>query len=186
MENATKGRTIAFIDNSYVFSGMLAAGWRISWERLHKRLGRDGDVWQTHFFATEHIPPKDNQRNFFNILSYNLGYEIHLTSTRQRFVKCDECGASKVIYVDKGADVALVTSLLILLKNNSYDTALILSGDGDYVDALREVKRCGKRIEIVGWRNSVSRELDEIASKRPILFLDDIRDDIEKNDDYML
>ena len=63
---------------------------------------------------------------------------------------------------------------------------MILSGDGDYVDALKEIKRCGKRIEIVGWRNSVSRELDEIASKRPILFLDDIRDDIEKNDDFML
>jgi len=52
-----RGRTVMFIDNSYVFSGMRSAGWRISWEKLLNRIEEDGEIWQTHFFASEHVPP---------------------------------------------------------------------------------------------------------------------------------
>ena len=101
-----------FIDNSYIFSGMLAAGWRLSWEKLQAFLERPGEIWQTHFFATEHVPPKDNQRNFFNMLSYNLGYELHLSTTRQRHVKFETTDEVRTIFIDKGLDVQLVTLLL--------------------------------------------------------------------------
>jgi len=93
---------------------------------------------------------------------------------------------TRTIFIDKGLDVLLVTWMMILLRNQAFDTAILLSGDGDFAEAVREVKRTGCRVEIVGWRNSVSRELDDLSSRRPVLFLDDIRDEIEKDEEHQL
>jgi len=181
-----RGRTVMFIDNSYVFSGMRSAGWRISWEKLLNRIEEDGEIWQTHFFASEHVPPKENQRNFFNMLSYNLDFELHLTSTRSREVRFESTNETRTIFFDKGLDVQLVTWLMILLRNQAFDTLVLLSGDGDLCEAVREVKRTGCKVEVVGWRNSVARELNDLSSRRPVLFLDDIREEIEKDEDHQL
>jgi len=178
------GRTMMFIDNSYVFSGMLSAGWRLSWEKLLNHIEKEGEIWQTHFFASEHVPPKENQRNFFNMLSYNLDFELHLTSTRRRDVKFED--ETKTIFLDKGLDVQLVTWMMILLRNQACDTMILLSGDGDLCEAVREVKRTGCKVEVMGWRNSVARELNDLSSRRPIVFLDDIREQIEKDEEHQL
>ena len=60
-----RGRTIVFVDNSNVFHGQLSAGWRIDAKKLHSYLEREGDVWQTFFFASVTDPPRYKQTNFY-------------------------------------------------------------------------------------------------------------------------
>ena len=52
-----RGKTIVYLDYSNIFRGQLDAKWRIDPEKLILRLGRDGDIWQTHFFAAVTNPP---------------------------------------------------------------------------------------------------------------------------------
>ncbi len=183
-----RGRVSFYVDNSYAFSGMRAAGWRFSWNRLMDWL--DTNVGPTNaikFFASEHNPPKENQRNFYNMLKHNLGFELSLGETRSRTVYFEEGSTrSRTIYLDKGLDVRLVTSLMAGALNDEYDTVLLLSGDGDYVNAAKAIKAKGARLELLGWKNSVSRSLDELADVHPVLYLDDLRTHIERDDQHPL
>jgi uncharacterized LabA/DUF88 family protein len=169
---------------------MRAAGWRLSWAKFQKYLEEVvGEIWQTHFFASEHRPPKENQRNFYNMLKYQLGFELHLGETKQKTIYVDLNNGSQkehTIYLDKGLDVRLVTWMLKLLLNEAYDTAILLSGYGDYVDAVQTIRDAGCRVELIGWKNSVSKDLEELASNQPILYLDDLRSEIERDEEHLL
>jgi len=184
-----KGRTILFIDNSYAFSGMTAAGWRFSWAKLQDVIEEEGELAEVHFFASEHRPPKENQRNFYSMLNHHLGFTLHLGETKQKTVyvpsNTDGKDIPRTIYLDQGLDVALVTWLLKLVINEAFDTAIILSGHGDYCEAVQTVKDQGCSIELIGWRNSVSKALAELADA-PILYLDDIQDKIIRDEDNFL
>lgn len=188
MTDNNSEKTILFIDNSYAFSGMRGVGWRFSWEKVLNFLEKDGSIRQVYFFASEHRPPKDNQRNFYKMLSSQLSFEMHLGETKQKTITVQDDDGNDIqrtVYLDKGLDVRLVTWLLKLLINNAFDNLIIISGDGDYADALRTVKERGCTVEVVGWKNSVAKSLEEISST-PVLYLDDIRTEIERDEDHLL
>lgn len=52
------------------------------------------------------------------------------------------------------------------MKNfvNSYDTAILVSGDGDLEWAVEEVRDSGKTVEVVGLRSMTSYDLRDVAS----------------------
>jgi uncharacterized LabA/DUF88 family protein len=50
-------------------------------------------------------------------------------------------------YVEKGVDIALAIDMLDLAYHNTYDTAIIISGDGDFSRAVEIVQRMGKHVE---------------------------------------
>jgi uncharacterized LabA/DUF88 family protein len=79
-------------------------------------------------------------------------------------------------------DVGLVTQLLKDLRNNVFETAIIMSGDRDYMDAILEVRNAGRKVELISWRWSLSKEILEMCQERniPILFLEDFREKFEK------
>lgn len=65
---------------------------------------------------------------------------------------------------EKGTDVNLVTDLLIGAYMNSYDTAIIVSADGDFIGPISEIKKIGKIVEIVITENQpISNELRQVA-----------------------
>ena len=51
--------------------------------------------------------------------------------------------------VEKGVDVKLAVDMLHGAFRNTYDTAVLISGDADYVDAVEVVKQQGKHVELV-------------------------------------
>jgi uncharacterized LabA/DUF88 family protein len=175
---AGRGRTIAFFDNSNVFHGQLACGWRIDAKRLQTFLEGGGEIWQTFFFASVTDPPRYQQTNFYKFLKNELHWEISLHALGRKTVTCRKCGDSRVVLVEKGVDVALATKLLTLANSRAFDTAILISGDRDYLDTVRLVKGNGLRVEIVSWRSALSPDLAS-ESSRPVVFLDDIRNEIE-------
>ena len=68
------------------------------------------------------------------------------------------------VFSEKGVDVALVTEMLVGAWDDVYDTAVLVSGDSDYVAAVRELIRHGKKVDVVSFLHSASRELMESAS----------------------
>lgn len=174
----SRGRTIVFVDNSNVFHGFRAAGWRIDYRRLHEFLQREGSIWQTFFFASVTDPPLYEQTQFYRFLKNDMRFEVLLFKLGQRTVRCRNCGDSRRVLVEKGVDVALATKLLTLANNKAFDTAIVVAADKDYLETVRAVKQNGLRVEIVAWRGTISKEM-EAESSRPVVYLNDVRSEIE-------
>lgn len=63
----------------------------------------------------------------------------------------------------KGVDVKLVCRVMIHAFNDDYDTAIIVSGDGDFVPLVEDVKRMGKKVEIAAFDKSCSGKMRLVA-----------------------
>lgn len=172
-----RGKTIMFVDNSNIFHGSRQAGWRVDAKKLHARLEQVGSIWQTFFFAAVSDPPRYSQTNFYRMLKTELHYEMTVLPLGSRTVTCNNCGIQRRAYTEKGIDVALSTKLLVLAHNRAFETAILLSGDKDYLETIQAVKTIGLRVEIVSWRQSLSKALGDESSLN-VVFLDDLKDEI--------
>jgi uncharacterized LabA/DUF88 family protein len=65
--------------------------------------------------------------------------------------------------------------------SRAFETALLVSGDRDYLETVKYVKGMGLRVEIITWRDGLSDDL-AAESSAPVLFFSDIQDEIEKSD----
>ena len=48
---------------------------------------------------------------------------------------------------EKGTDVFLAIDMLNLAYRNTYDTAILISGDGDFVEVIESIQQMGKQVE---------------------------------------
>lgn len=53
----------------------------------------------------------------------------------------------------KGVDIALAKDFLSNAYNHNYDVAVLMAGDGDYIPLVKEVKRLGKVVYVVFFRD---------------------------------
>lgn len=72
-------------------------------------------------------------------------------------------------YVEKGVDISLAVDMLDLAYNDVYDTAILLSGDGDFARAVEVVKRLGKHVENASTRSCLSFHLRKTCDKTIIM-----------------
>lgn len=174
-----RGKTICFVDNSNVFGGQRASDWRIDWQKLATHIDTNGPVWQTFFFASEQDPPRAIQTDFYRFLKEQLRWEICLYELGQKTQKCSACGNRERLPAEKGVDVGLATKMLILGFSKAYETAILVSGDKDYLETVKFVKNLGLRVEIISWSASLSPDL-RVESSVPVVLLDNLRAQIER------
>jgi uncharacterized LabA/DUF88 family protein len=67
--------------------------------------------------------------------------------------------------VEKGIDVRVATDMLWQAHNNVYDTAILVSGDADYVPAVEAVKAIGKHVEVAFVERGRSMDLQQTADR---------------------
>ncbi|MFB3893391.1 MAG: NYN domain-containing protein [Phycisphaerae bacterium] len=51
-------------------------------------------------------------------------------------------------FVEKGVDIAIAVDMLTMAYADAYDTAVLVSSDGDFVKAVRAVCDLGKHVEV--------------------------------------
>lgn len=78
------------------------------------------------------------------------------------------------IYREKGVDVRLGLDLLEGAYEDRYDTALVISSDGDLAPAFELVRRKGKKVESVMFDKNYSLALQKQASTFRILNQSDL------------
>lgn len=178
--SANRGKTICFIDNANIFHGQRVAGWRIDWERFAQYFQQGDDpLWQTYFFASEHDPPAPEEAAFFDFLKEKMRWEVMLYRLGTRTERCGACGNEQRVPAEKGVDVGLATKMLTLAINRAYDTAILVSGDRDYVETVQVIKGIGLRVEVVSWQAGLSREI-EAESSAPVIVLDELERELKK------
>ena len=87
--------------------------------------------------------------------------------------------------VQKRIDLFIYRDIVELGIEDTYDKAILVSGDGDFVEIVRKLKHLEKRIEIWAFKHSTSKKLIEEAGKENVHFINEILSDItckEKNE----
>lgn len=157
-----------FIDGANVFHGCknYKDGYKIDYVKLRDELTKNYDLIRAYIY--EGIFPNDTSKRSFHKALKAQGFHI---GTRP-LVKID--GG----YREKGIDVMLTTELLTHTFKDNFDVAIIVGGDQDYIVALKEVKREGKKVVLACFENSFSQEIQEIADE--CIFIDDLAKNVEK------
>ena len=73
------------------------------------------------------------------------------------------------VMVEKGVDIMMATDLLQFAWQGVYDTAVLVTGDGDFTYAVQAVKNFGKFVEIAAFPANLSWDLAQVADDRHCL-----------------
>lgn len=87
----------------------------------------------------------------------------------------------KFEYAVKGDDIHLATDLVSLAYENTYDIAVVVSGDGDFVPAIQKVQKLGKSVENAFFAVSSSSFLKHVCNRS--IRLDDYMHECLRNKD---
>ena len=67
---------------------------------------------------------------------------------------------------ERGMDVLFAADLVYYAARKTFDTAIVVTEDGDYTPALEWVKELGKHVEIATFQDSQNRDLIRVADLR--------------------
>jgi len=95
------------------------------------------------------------QQRFFEKLRRIPSFKLILC--RMQKVKIE----GKTIYQVKEDDIHLAVDMVKLAYNNAYDTAILVSSDGDFVPAINAVQEIGKKVENIGFETKFSYHLKQ-------------------------
>lgn len=98
-------------------------------------------------------------------------------------ITCQRCGRRLKEVKNKGVDVALATDLLVYGMSDassSYDVAMLVSGDNDFVPVIQKLKdrRPQVKVEVAQFNNAVGLEMSQAPEIDRVWFLDDCADKI--------
>ncbi|HWY28400.1 MAG TPA: NYN domain-containing protein [Candidatus Sulfotelmatobacter sp.] len=172
---SASARVMVFIDGSNVFWGLknyrtTMGPLAIDYAKLVSLVSGPRQVRGSHYYCSQPAVPSEGQTKFIDMLRQS-GISVTAKTLKMRR---DSSGQLRA--VEKGVDVALVTDLLSFAWEMAYDDAVLVSGDADYTGAVEKVKSKGRMVDVVAWRESLSRELKLVASK--VVYIDDIVDKI--------
>lgn len=94
------------------------------------------------------------QQKFFDVLKRIPGFNVVLARMRKH-----EREDGTFVFEVKGDDIYLATDLISGAYEDLYDTALIVSGDEDFVPAIKKVQKLGKKVENIYFCSTSSNYL---------------------------
>ncbi len=160
-----RGRVAIFIDGSNLFYAALQLGIEIDYTKLLSRL-TGGSRLLRSFFYTGVDRTNEKQQGFLLWMRRN-GYRV----IAKDLVQLPD-GSKKA-----NLDVEIAVDLMALV--GAYDTAVLVSGDGDLAYAVDAVSYRGARVEVVSLRAMTSDSLINVADR--YIDLEQIKDDIQKD-----
>lgn len=106
------------------------------------------------------------QQSFFNYLRELPYFEVQL----------GRLAGTPGSLREKGVDIMMAVDMLTMAQRDNYDTAILVSGDGDLAYIVKAVKDYGKHVENVITQRSQSRQLRYACDTRTLLTVDYLDD----------
>ncbi|MCK4594083.1 NYN domain-containing protein [bacterium] len=160
---------------------ILGNEYRLDYEKLPLYLCELHDfVYEGAYLYAGIDPDKEGElklKNFLeNTVQFFSGYtvktydkkrakDVYCTSCRQPLTVCPNCGNLIVRKVERSVDVALVTDLLQLAWDDTYDVAFLASADSDFKSAVEFIMRRGKKVIQIAVGNA-GRDLASVCWRR--------------------
>lgn len=147
----------AYIDGFNLYFGIREKGRRHLWldlERLVQSLLKPHQQLVAVRYFTARVrndpPAEQRQQTYLNALAaHSSMLDIRQGRFQQKSKTCYSCRSSWYEYEEKETDVSLSVSLLEDGVNRLYDTALIVSADGDMSPAIRALRRLVPGVRII-------------------------------------
>lgn len=167
-----KDRVMIFIDGrnlTYSAKHYGEDGVMLDMIKLKNQLSGEKSLIRSYWYDSIK-PDSDNKREgFFDFLRTH-GYRVVVSESK----------GSDGGYEEKGSDIKLACEMLHMAHIDAFDTAIMVSGDGDFAGAVRKVQDVGKKVKIATFDNHLSNNLNK-ASDATIL-LDDLVSQIRLGD----
>jgi uncharacterized LabA/DUF88 family protein len=141
-EDDSRGRVAIFIDGLNLFYAALQLGIEIDYVKLLCRLTKNSRLLRA-FFYTGMDSGNEKQQGFLLWMRRN-GYHV---VTKDMSVVVDN-------YKKPNLNVEIAVDMITLAPY--YDTAVLVSGDGDLSYAVHAVSNVGARVEVIGLQTTIS------------------------------
>ena len=157
-QKAKKERVMVFIDGSNLYHVLNQHFSRndIKFGKFAEKLAGDRNLVRTYYYNIKQDQKgrgSEDQEKFLSAL-YDIPYlEVKLGIVKQR-------GDAMV---EKGVDMMIGVDILKNAYEDLCDTAILVSGDGDFYPALQAAKDQGKHVEIAAFDTNISPETARIA-----------------------
>lgn len=146
-----RGRIAIFVDGSNLFYAAMQLGIEIDYTKLLCYLTQGSQLLRAFFYTgTDRV--NDKQQGFLLWMRRN-GYRV----VTKDLVQLPD-GSKKA-----NLDVEIAVDMMTLAGH--YDTAVLVSGDGDLAYAVNAVSYRGARIEVVSLRSMTSDSLINVADQ---------------------
>lgn len=144
----------------------------------------------THVYASVDPTREADKRlhGFLHVMDGFPGYKVLVKDRKprssprcpnetcgKRISHCPHCTEEIRGTVEKGIDTAIVVDLIQGAADETYDRAILVSGDADFVPAVEFVQRGGMQIIHVHFRNQANELMNACWDHR---FLDDLMQEL--------
>lgn len=164
-------RVAFFVDGANIDNACTHAGFFLDWRKTLGYFVGKGLFGGAYYFSTDYMDDEDAQIRFHDSLAA-AGFTVR--SKPVKLIKDKVTGQERV----KG-NVDIELALEMIAREDTFDVAVLFSGDSDFKRVLEILQSRGKRVFVVSSRNSVSRELIHAADK-PVFFMEDFRELLER------
>lgn len=197
-------RVTVYIDGLNLYYGLKSKGWRryywLDLHRLAQNLLHPGQSLAVVRYFTTQVSPRASGRakrrrqdTYLEALATLPGLHIHYGYHLPKSISCLKCGSTRETYEEKMTDVNIAVELLGDAQDDTFDTAIIISGDSDLTGPIAAVRRRypEKRVIVTFPPNRVSKQLREAAMAsftigRKVLKDSQLPDRVTKADGYIL
>ena len=157
-------RVAIFIDGSNFYHSLkeTLGHARVDFAHLVKRLAGDNRQLVRVYYYNAPVNQKEvpeqyaRQLRFFDSLRALDYFELKLGRLARR---------PDGHMVEKGVDVKLAVDMVAFAVRDLYDTAVLISADGDFADAIQHVKDMGKHVEVAYPRGGKLYHLRQVCDR---------------------
>jgi len=158
-----------FIDNSNIFKGFKKYKVKADYEKLKSVLLGDRILREIFLYEGIVYPMSNRKKKWYNDLKNNSNYTIKASFDKRVSRKTFE----------KKVDVRIAIDMVSFGYENMYDTAILVSGDGDFLPVIKKVKDLGKNIEVWAFKYSLAYIIKDEIGDESIFYIDDVLDEIQ-------
>lgn len=193
-------RVAVYIDGFNLYFGLRQKGWkRFLWLNLEQMarelLKPDQQLVATKYFTSRIGSPRDKaarQNTFLEVLGTVPGIEIFYGNYQSNPRTCSKCRKVDYISNEKMTDVNIATEMLTDAFQDKFDTALLISADGDLRTPVERIATtAGKRVIVVFPPERKSYALQSVATStmfmgRAVLANSQFPEKVTKADGFVL
>lgn len=144
-----KKRIAVFLDGSNCFYTQKKLGWHIDADKLLDYCKEHGEIVEATYYAG--APMNTKQKKYQDKLAY-IGYSLVTKPVKTMYDAENEQTVQKA-----NMDIEMVIDMFNLIDR--YDMAILISGDGDFEHAIKQLKSRGKEVKVISTRGCVASEL---------------------------
>ena len=153
-EQHLQGRVAVFIDAANIIHCYEDTKWKIDLKKLKKYFESICALIGTYYYSA-YFEESENQKSFFEMLS-RKGFILRVKKIRKII------GKDGTITLKGNCDTDIVVDAVA--RMHEYDTAVIMSGDSDFVSLVNLLRGNSKRVIIVSTRWHVAKDLIRAAN----------------------